>query len=208
MAQCVIDPQSSLVLLLARRVNSAAGERGLRRSAMRNYSAPVVTACSIDPPTRPNVNRLRCCGSARASLLTFHRACPRGLLFVGATWLRLNAPAARATSVASLITSSKLRLVLCAFLGRISAQIRSPSSSIAALAALAAPAHRAAIESRIAPRSARPAPSNLRTSAAMGSSSATSRATPSALCRRHSNLSVSSSTCIRTSASLRSPSAT
>ena len=27
MAQCVIDPQSSLVLLLARRVNSAAGER-------------------------------------------------------------------------------------------------------------------------------------------------------------------------------------
>ena len=49
MAQCVIDPQSSLVLLLARRVNSAAGERGLRRSAMRNYSAPVVTACSIDP---------------------------------------------------------------------------------------------------------------------------------------------------------------
>ena len=52
MAQCVIDPQSSLVLLLARRVNSAAGERGLRRSAMRNYSAPVVTACSIDPPTR------------------------------------------------------------------------------------------------------------------------------------------------------------
>ena len=72
-------------------------------------------------------------------------------------------------------------------------------SSIAALAALAAPAHRAAIESRIAPRSARPAPSNLRTSAAMGSSSATSRATPSALCRRHSNLSVSSSTCIRTS---------
>ena len=58
MAQCVIDPQSSLILLLARRVNSAAGERGLRRSAMRNYSAPVVTACSIDPPTRPNANRL------------------------------------------------------------------------------------------------------------------------------------------------------
>lgn len=54
MAQCVIDPQSSLVLLLARRVNSAAGERGLRRSAMRNYSAPVVTACSIDPPTAPH----------------------------------------------------------------------------------------------------------------------------------------------------------
>lgn len=51
MAQCVIDPQSSLVLLLARRVNSAAGERGLRRSAMRNYSAPVVTACYIDPTT-------------------------------------------------------------------------------------------------------------------------------------------------------------
>ena len=124
---------------------------------------------------------------------------PRGLLFVGATWLRPNASTTRATSVASLITSSKLRSVRCAFLGRISAQIRSPSSSIAALAALAAPAHRAAIESRIAPRSARPAPSNLRTSAAMGSSSATSRATPSALCRRHSNLSVSSSTCIRTS---------
>ena len=54
MAQCVIDPQSSLVLLLARRVNSAAGERGLRRSAMRNYSAPVVTACSIDPTTAPH----------------------------------------------------------------------------------------------------------------------------------------------------------
>lgn len=40
--------------------------------------------------------------------------------------------------MASLITSSKSRSVRCAFLGRISAQIRSPSSSIAALAALAA----------------------------------------------------------------------
>ena len=50
----------------------------------------------------------------------------------------------------------RLRCSVFAFLGRISAQMRSPSSSIAALAALAAPAHRAAIESRIAPRSARP----------------------------------------------------
>ena len=46
-----------------------------------------------------------------------------------------------ATSVASLITSSRLRCSVFAFLGRISAQMRSPSSSIAALAALAAPAH-------------------------------------------------------------------
>lgn len=54
MAQCVIDPQSSLVLLLARRVNSAIRERGLRRSAARNYSAPVVADCSIDPSTFPH----------------------------------------------------------------------------------------------------------------------------------------------------------
>lgn len=64
MAQCVIDPQSSLVLLLARRVNSAAGERGLRRSAMRNYSAPVVTACSIDPTTLPHLQANRICNSS------------------------------------------------------------------------------------------------------------------------------------------------
>ena len=51
MAQCVIDPQSSLVLLLARRVNSAAGERvGL--DLLRRPRRPVVTACYIDPPTR------------------------------------------------------------------------------------------------------------------------------------------------------------
>mgnify|MGYP007107914041 CR=1 FL=1 len=47
-----IDPCSSLVYPIARRVNSAIRERGLRRSAARNYSAPVVTHCCIDPPTR------------------------------------------------------------------------------------------------------------------------------------------------------------
>jgi hypothetical protein len=98
--------------------------------------------------------------------ITHHRACPRDLLFVGATWLRLNAFAARATSVASLITSSKPRSVRCTFLGRISAQIRSLSSSTALPIARAAPAHREAIESRIEPRSAFPASSQRRTSAA------------------------------------------
>ena len=47
-----IDPYPSLVLSADRRVNSAIRERGLRRSAARNYSAPVVADCSIDPPTR------------------------------------------------------------------------------------------------------------------------------------------------------------
>lgn len=54
MAQCVIDPQSSLVLLLARRVNSAAGERGLRRSAMRNYSAAAAIADALKNPGKPS----------------------------------------------------------------------------------------------------------------------------------------------------------
>ena len=75
----------------------------------------------------------------------------------------------------------------CAFLGRISAQMRSLSSSIAALAALAAPAHRAAIESRIVPRSARPAASQRPISAATGRSSSTSRATARVPRRRDSN---------------------
>lgn len=48
-----IDPCSSLVYSVARRVNSAIRERGLRRSATRNYSAPVVTHCCIDPTTSP-----------------------------------------------------------------------------------------------------------------------------------------------------------
>ena len=52
MAQCVIDPQSSLVLLLARRVNSAAGERVGLDPRERGTRRPVVTACSIDPSTR------------------------------------------------------------------------------------------------------------------------------------------------------------
>jgi len=47
-----IDPCSSLVYSIDRRVNSAIRERGLRRSATRNHSAPVVTDCSIDPSTR------------------------------------------------------------------------------------------------------------------------------------------------------------
>lgn len=52
MAQCVIDPQSSLVLLLARRVNSAIGERvGL--DLLRIPRRPVVTDSSIDPRPRP-----------------------------------------------------------------------------------------------------------------------------------------------------------
>ena len=45
-------PSSQSVFWLDRRVNSAIRERGLRRSAARNYSAPVVTHCSIDPSTR------------------------------------------------------------------------------------------------------------------------------------------------------------
>ena len=40
MAQCVIDPQSSLVLLLARRVNSAIRERGFRDPHSRNSPPP------------------------------------------------------------------------------------------------------------------------------------------------------------------------
>lgn len=46
-----IDPCSSLVYPIARRVNSAAGERvGL--DLLRRPRRPVVTACYIDPPTR------------------------------------------------------------------------------------------------------------------------------------------------------------
>ena len=48
----LLDPQSSLVLLLARRVNSAIRERvglGLRERRPRR---PVVTHCYIDPSTR------------------------------------------------------------------------------------------------------------------------------------------------------------
>ena len=54
MAQCVIDPQSSLVLLLARRVNSAAGERVGLDPRERGTRRPVVTACYIDPTTAPH----------------------------------------------------------------------------------------------------------------------------------------------------------
>gem|GEM_PF-5332905 len=48
-----IDPCSSLVFDFARRINSAICERGLRRSASRNYFAPVVADCSVDPATLP-----------------------------------------------------------------------------------------------------------------------------------------------------------
>ena len=47
-------PSSQSFFWLDRRVNSAIRERGLRRSATRNYSAPVVTHCSIDPSTFPH----------------------------------------------------------------------------------------------------------------------------------------------------------
>ena len=81
--------------------------------------------------------------------------------------------------------------------------MRSPSPSIAALAALAAPAHRAAIESRIAPRSARPAASQRPISAATGRSSSTSRATARVPRRRDSNRAdsrwISSPTSLRSS---------
>lgn len=59
-----IDPCSSLVYSVARRVNSAIRERGLRRSATRNYSAPVVTHCSIDPSTLPHLQANRICSSS------------------------------------------------------------------------------------------------------------------------------------------------
>ena len=52
MAQCVIDPQSSLVLLLARRVNSAIRERVGLDLRERRPRRPVVTHCYIDPSTR------------------------------------------------------------------------------------------------------------------------------------------------------------
>ena len=68
MEQSVHRPLSKSGLPIVRRVNSAIGERvGL--DLLRRPRRPVVTDSSIDPPTRPNVNRLRCCGSARASLL-------------------------------------------------------------------------------------------------------------------------------------------
>ena len=56
MSRCAHRPSTKSDAVLARRVNSAIGERGLRRSAARNYSAPVVTHCSIDsgvPPRDP-----------------------------------------------------------------------------------------------------------------------------------------------------------
>ena len=59
MAQCVIDPQSSLVLLLARRVNSAIGERVGLDLRERRPRRPVVTDNYIDPTTRPIPNRKR-----------------------------------------------------------------------------------------------------------------------------------------------------
>ena len=91
MAQCVIDPQSSLVLLLARRVNSAIRERG-RLDLLRRPRAPVVTDCYIDPSTRTErtsfVLRLRlrrrsllaarpsACADTRAPSACFHaQAC-------------------------------------------------------------------------------------------------------------------------------------
>lgn len=51
MAQCVIDPQSSLVLLLARRVNSVVCERVGLDLRERRPRRPVVTDNYIDPTT-------------------------------------------------------------------------------------------------------------------------------------------------------------
>ena len=52
MSRCAHRPSTKSDVVLARRVNSAIGERGLRRSAARNYAALVVTDSSIDPTTR------------------------------------------------------------------------------------------------------------------------------------------------------------
>lgn len=49
MEQSVHRPLSQSFVRIVRRVNSAIRERGLRRSATRNYSAPVVADCCIDP---------------------------------------------------------------------------------------------------------------------------------------------------------------
>ena len=117
--------------------------------------------------------------------LRFTEACPRGLPFVGTTWLRLNAAAAaRATSVASLITSSSCARCVApswdASAPRFGLKLLNCSSNCSRRSA-----HLAAIESRIEPRSTFPhlpsaEPRQRRVS------SSTSRATPFALCRRHS----------------------
>ena len=52
--QRLLNTKNPSVFWLDRRVNSAIRERGLRRSAARNYSAPVVADCSIDPSTFPH----------------------------------------------------------------------------------------------------------------------------------------------------------
>lgn len=58
-----IDPCSSLVYSVVRRVNSAIGERvGL--DLLRRPRRPVVTDSSIDPTTRSIPNRPRCRGGA------------------------------------------------------------------------------------------------------------------------------------------------
>ena len=59
MAQCVIDPQSSLVFCFDRRVNSAVGERVGLDPRGRGTRRPVVTDNYIDPTTRPIPNRKR-----------------------------------------------------------------------------------------------------------------------------------------------------
>ena len=51
MSRCAHRPSTKSDVVLARRVNSAIGERGLRRSAARNYFAPVVTDSGIDATT-------------------------------------------------------------------------------------------------------------------------------------------------------------
>ena len=51
MAQCVIDPQSSLVYSVGRRVNSAIRERVGLDLRERRPRRPVVTHCCIDPTT-------------------------------------------------------------------------------------------------------------------------------------------------------------
>ena len=59
-----IDPCSSLVYSVGRRVNSAAGERVGLDPRKRGTRRPVVTACYIDPTTLPQKHRPRCRGGA------------------------------------------------------------------------------------------------------------------------------------------------
>ena len=87
MEQSVHRPLSQSVFWLDRRVNSAIRERGLRRSATRNYSAPVVTDCSIDPSTVPPAAH-----RTRLTLPCGLLGLPCGLLGLVHALARLHAP--------------------------------------------------------------------------------------------------------------------